>query len=312
MTTHVIEVLDPEIVIPSSEHATSLTFWHRMLEWSLANDMRIGPSTFSEFVAFAGSPPIVPGLPQHDLWAIIGRLSARGIRAMGSRPVCEAHVRARYSAKLGRMSNVGTLLDDLRALGPSGQVALGTDSVCWAPSPDVNCDDCVVAAVFPVSSPSEPKYSAGLAAAWRAAFSAESSRTFDELKQLSAVMFPNVEFSASAWDHVGTLSGDATAAVLDVVAHLRVLSEHVCDIWRSVVTRQGREAALGSLGITASPEGPRTHRNRGAMEARDFDFSVGVLRCEWHTKLNPNTDRIHFAVTDDRVFVGTIVDHLPV
>lgn len=65
-----------------------------------------------------------------------------------------------------------------------------------------------------------------------------------------------------------------------------------------------------------SPESPKTHKNRTAMICRDVSFEGTTLRCEWHLKLQPHIDRIHFyfgkqEVASDKILIGIFCDHLP-
>jgi hypothetical protein len=48
------------------------------------------------------------------------------------------------------------------------------------------------------------------------------------------------------------------------------------------------------------------------MRHRDVEYCGRILRCEWHSKLRPDKNRIHFAKLDDQaVFIGIFVKHLP-
>jgi hypothetical protein len=48
---------------------------------------------------------------------------------------------------------------------------------------------------------------------------------------------------------------------------------------------------------------------------RDIEFGGEIHRCEWHAKLEPQRNRIHFALPcaglGDRVLIGMFVEHLP-
>jgi hypothetical protein len=44
----------------------------------------------------------------------------------------------------------------------------------------------------------------------------------------------------------------------------------------------------------------------------DVEHHGRILRCEWHSKLRPEKNRIHFAkLNDQTVFIGIFVKHLP-
>ena len=81
--------------------------------------------------------------------------------------------------------------------------------------------------------------------------------------------------------------------------------------------------------VDASPEGPKTHANKAAMRERDVEIDTVIVghrevvvgrkvRCEWHTKIEPDADRIHFhpgdtsddKVAEGRLVVGIFANHL--
>jgi hypothetical protein len=49
------------------------------------------------------------------------------------------------------------------------------------------------------------------------------------------------------------------------------------------------------------------------MRQRDVNHEGQVIRCEWHSKLEPHRNRIHFAFDDTlggKILIGIFVDHL--
>lgn len=100
-----------------------------------------------------------------------------------------------------------------------------------------------------------------------------------------------------------------------VVSHLSVLNDHFLPAYRAAngITVQ-IEATLASAGCPGiSPESPNTHRNERAMSQRDVDYQGDMIRCEWHTKIEPHRNRIHFAFGSrfgEMVFIGIFVNHL--
>ena len=68
------------------------------------------------------------------------------------------------------------------------------------------------------------------------------------------------------------------------------------------------------LGIEVSIEG-NTRSSERLMRHRDVEFRGRVYRCEWHSKLEPNRNRIHFRVIDGiaetRILIGIFHEHLP-
>jgi hypothetical protein len=103
-----------------------------------------------------------------------------------------------------------------------------------------------------------------------------------------------------------------------VVQHLGELNDHFLEEYRTA-SAAGRvsdiEAYFSSRGVGGvSRESVKTHRNVRAMRLREVEFNENRVLCEWHTKLRPETDRIHFAFGDaleDKILIGIFVDHLP-
>ena len=100
-----------------------------------------------------------------------------------------------------------------------------------------------------------------------------------------------------------------------VVTHLAALNDHFLAAHRAAHgIPQQVEAALADLGCAGvSPESPNTHRSERKMRQRDVDHDGNVIRCEWHTKLEPHRNRIHFAFggsLDSKILIGIFVDHL--
>ena len=67
------------------------------------------------------------------------------------------------------------------------------------------------------------------------------------------------------------------------------------------------------LGIQISIEG-NTRGSGRLMRLRDVEFRGQVYRCEWHSKLEPNRNRIHFQVIDGiaetKILIGIFHEHL--
>jgi len=84
--------------------------------------------------------------------------------------------------------------------------------------------------------------------------------------------------------------------------------------------------------VDASPESPKTHSNQKAMKERDVVVDIvhvghrilpvgRTVTCEWHTKISPLVDRIHFhpglagskdrrPPAEGRVIIGIFAEHL--
>jgi len=116
----------------------------------------------------------------------------------------------------------------------------------------------------------------------------------------------------------------------DVTKHLAGLNDHFQRLFKE--NKGAPDPTMRQLsalcGVDASPESPNTRANKSAMKERDVgvDYvSVGgrtirvgqTVRCEWHTKIKPTTDRIHFhpgadGVAEGRLIVGIFAGHLTV
>ena len=68
------------------------------------------------------------------------------------------------------------------------------------------------------------------------------------------------------------------------------------------------------LGIEVSIEG-NTRNSESLMRLRDVEFRGQTHRCEWHSKIEPHRNRIHFCVIDNmaetRILIGIFTEHLP-
>jgi hypothetical protein len=74
------------------------------------------------------------------------------------------------------------------------------------------------------------------------------------------------------------------------------------------------QAALGSHGLDVSPESPRTRSSAALMGLRDVSHVGALYRCEWHAKIEPHRNRIHFAgpveALDGKILIGVFAKHL--
>ncbi|SEF73087.1 hypothetical protein SAMN05444920_101491 [Nonomuraea solani] len=102
-----------------------------------------------------------------------------------------------------------------------------------------------------------------------------------------------------------------------VVVQLAVLNDHFLIVYADYLgnsrTMKMAMAEHGCDGL--SPESPKTRSNAAAMRLRDIEYAGKIYRCEWHMKIRPNVERIHFAFggdLEDRILIGIFVDHLTV
>lgn len=309
MAADIFRLFDPELIIPSPSSVGSLAFWKRLDERADDKDPRVGPTTMQALHALMSNLPRVSGLPTGDMWSILGKIVNRGYTAKQTeRSLCREHFSSTYTPVLGLDSNALTLMSDAAATGAGTVIALTTVDECW--SEPLDCAACQAARFFNVTRSTASRQD--LAAAWRQSVLTEFPEDIDAVQANTERLFPNLRFAGRAWADVNTLRGDHRDVFDALVLHLSALNDHAQDIWRTFTETSDREAAFGSLGVTSSPESPKTRRDSAAMKERDFVFDGRTIRCEWHTKFRPDVNRIHFFVTDEVVYVGTIIDHLSI
>lgn len=152
-----------------------------------------------------------------------------------------------------------------------------------------------------------------LAQFWRYLFSFEnvSEQAFFELAEIAfpeLVLHPNLAF--------GRFDGTYLDLRDRVVQILSGLNDHFA---REYVQCHGLphkiQAAMGSHHIELSPESPQTRTSSKLMRQRERTFDDRIFICEWHAKVEPHRNRIHFSAPDQRldgkVLIGIFIDHLP-
>lgn len=268
----------------------------------------------------ASQPPTA--IAPNDFWRIIGQYASRGLSsASGIRVTCH-HLLSRYTPDMGSSDNPLRLTSDLAATGAGARVRLKTSSACWA-TDDETCDHCAEPFLFlEHEGTAETTRTQNAARALRSLVLEENRGDLRVLELRSGELFPGLTFHAGAWSRMGSMAGSADEVMTNLLEHLGVLSDTASEIWRVETETTARQAALGALGVDASPENGNTRRNNGAMAERTFEFDGVSIRCEWHTKLRPNVNRIYFAVGQksvqhegqtaqvDTVFIGVMIDHL--
>ena len=105
-----------------------------------------------------------------------------------------------------------------------------------------------------------------------------------------------------------------------VVEHLSAVNDEFSDLLiEGAQLSEACDRVKSSWGVVISPESPNTHRNASAMREREVEYMGERIVCEFHTKLTPTHDRIHFSPTvrieaDGRkyIVVGPFAEHLTV
>lgn len=307
MTDEILTLLDPELVIPSERSAARLEFWRRLDEWTARRDLYVGFHTLAALGELLASMPAVIGLPKYDLHRIAGRIVSRPAPTADTlRPICEPHFGAGYSPFWGDPGNGALLAEDAGSTDPKAELVLATDLRAWpGDSSNPACPACSTAPSQLLGSPDDEP-----SRAWRTWLSRQPWG-LPELESHAADLFPGVRFASDAWARAGEALPHSKSPA-SLLHHLAVLSDHAPRIWRDHLDTRMREQQLASLGVTASPESPSTHKNRAAMGERKFVVDGTTVTCEWHTKITPTKGRVHFAVRENLVLVGAIVDHLAI
>lgn len=96
-----------------------------------------------------------------------------------------------------------------------------------------------------------------------------------------------------------------------VVDHLGRINDSFPEVYAA---ENGMPNEISSrIGIDVSFEG-NTRSSERLMRLRDVVFRGQVYRCEWHSKIEPNRNRIHFRVIDGiagtEVLIGIFHEHL--
>ena len=97
-----------------------------------------------------------------------------------------------------------------------------------------------------------------------------------------------------------------------VVQHLSALNDRFSEFY---VSESGNSAQISiRIKIDVSIEGG-TRSSQRLMAMRDVIFEGRTYRCEWHSKLEPHRNRIHFypadASTHGKILIGIFTSHLP-
>jgi hypothetical protein len=135
----------------------------------------------------------------------------------------------------------------------------------------------------------------------------DESRFFD----LTADAFPNLVFVDGL--DLKRFAGTYQNLREKVVEHLGILNDGFMDANRS---EAGNSVIISSrITIQVSLEGSNTRASSSLMSKRDVTYNDQIFPCEWHSKLEPLRNRIHFYPADEqtgnRILIGIFVVHLP-
>ena len=121
--------------------------------------------------------------------------------------------------------------------------------------------------------------------------------------------FPRLVFAADI--NFSKFQGAYRTLRPKVVDHLGRINDSFREVYAA---ENGMPTEVSTrLGIQVSIEG-NTRGSENLMRLRDVEFAGHVYRCEWHSKLEPHRNRIHFNVIDGiaetRILIGIFHEHL--
>lgn len=149
---------------------------------------------------------------------------------------------------------------------------------------------------------------------WRSVFDTEAVGEQDFFA-IAAFAFPTLAFQPQL--RFGRFTGSYMAVRDAVVRILSAIEDH----FGSVLTEckglpYDVDAAMGRYGVDLSPESPKTRASESLMRQRDVDYDGTTYRCEWHAKIEPHRNRIHFTLPTQgpqgHILIGIFAEHLPV
>ena len=131
-----------------------------------------------------------------------------------------------------------------------------------------------------------------------------------EFFKRARLAFPRLVFAADI--SFGKFQGAYRTLRPKVVDHLGRINDRFPELYAA---EKGMPIEISSrLGIEVSIEG-NTRSSERLMRLRDVEFGGQVYRCEWHSKIEPNRNRIHFCVIDGiaetKILIGIFHEHLP-
>ena len=128
--------------------------------------------------------------------------------------------------------------------------------------------------------------------------------------------FPDLFFVEGIHRQFGNFMQGYTRARLKVTHHLSFLN----DYFGSLCEQNNHNMQIvfsesKSRGVPISIESKATRHNKSAMKEREVIINGKSIICEYHTKLNPRYDRIHFHqgaqdIADGKIIIGIFARHL--
>ncbi len=130
-----------------------------------------------------------------------------------------------------------------------------------------------------------------------------------EFFERAKLAFPRLVFAADI--SFGKFQGAYRTLRSKVIDHLGRINDGFPELYAA---QRGMPNEISSrLGIEVSIEG-NTRNSESLMRLRDVEFRGQMYRCEWHSKIEPHRNRIHFCVIDGvagtEILIGIFHQHL--
>ena len=130
-----------------------------------------------------------------------------------------------------------------------------------------------------------------------------------EFFERAKLAFPRLVFAADI--SFGKFQGAYRTLRSKVIDHLGRINDGFPEFYAA---QRGMPNEISSrLGIEVSIEG-NTRNSESLMRLRDVEFRGQMYRCEWHSKIEPHRNRIHFCVIDGvagtEILIGIFHQHL--
>jgi hypothetical protein len=139
----------------------------------------------------------------------------------------------------------------------------------------------------------------------------------DEYMKLAPLAFPDVCFADGLAAQCGRFSRRFDGVRAKLTQHLAALNDEFQTIMRAHhgLPSEVQVALRAKTGVDSSPESPNTKADAKAWAERRIAYGGRETWCEWHTKLEPDRDRVYFhpgnpLVAGGRLIVGIFHMHL--
>lgn len=153
------------------------------------------------------------------------------------------------------------------------------------------------------------------------------------VEALAPHAFPEIHFVDGVWRDARRFDGGYARAREALLGFLAVLDDHGAWVFTDstgrlspgepvseasklvAVTRALIERRFHGWGLVVAPENPDVFRDAECRRARTLTLGSQQLYCEWHYKLERNTNRVHIheptPASGGKVIVAVYADHLP-